>query len=118
MRDLNEDWRLEFLASEQAKFCNLFSNPRRIRILWALADSELSVGAIADKVGSSLQNVSQHLSKMKEYEIVISRRDKQTIYYRIDTVKLEQSCSSLLQPENLGINLTFGHKFGHCQKSK
>jgi DNA-binding transcriptional ArsR family regulator len=57
---------------------------------------EMSVGAIAEQVVSSIQNVSQHLSKMKAHKLVRSRRDGQTIYYRINRELLENHCASLL----------------------
>jgi DNA-binding transcriptional ArsR family regulator len=97
MYELQEITPIEHLAEEQAKFCSVFSNARRIQILWALADRELSVGAIAEAVGSSLQNVSQHLSRMKDYNIVSSRREGQTIYYRIVREALIEQCLGLLQ---------------------
>jgi DNA-binding transcriptional ArsR family regulator len=97
MYELQEITPIEHLAEEQANFCSLFSNARRIQILWALADRELSVGAIAEAVGSSLQNVSQHLSRMKDYNIVSSRREGQTIYYRIVREALIEQCLGLLQ---------------------
>jgi DNA-binding transcriptional ArsR family regulator len=97
MYDLQEITSIERLVEEQAKFCSVFSNARRIQILWALGDRELSVGAIAEAVGSSLQNVSQHLSRMKDYNIVSSRREGQTIYYRIERETLIARCLSLLR---------------------
>jgi DNA-binding transcriptional ArsR family regulator len=97
MYDLQEITSVERLAEDQARFCSVFSNARRIQILWALADRELSVGAIAEEVGSSLQNISQHLSKMKDFNIVLSRREGQTIYYRVDAETLADKCSTLLR---------------------
>lgn len=97
MYDFQEATVIEHLAEEQAKFCGIFSNARRIQILWALADGELSVGAIAEAVGSSLQNVPQHLSRMKDFNIVSCRRECQTIYYRIDPKVLAAHCSGLFR---------------------
>ena len=91
---------LQHQAVEQAKYCSIFSNSRRVQILWTLIEREMSVGEIADAVGTSLQNVSQHLSKMKEYDIVSSRRDGQTIYYRIKEGALILQCSTLLREIN------------------
>ena len=90
---------MEVQAQEQAGFCRVFSNARRILILWALAEKELSVGAIAEEVGSSMQNVSQHLGVMKAHNIVSSRRDGQTIYYRIERETLAEKCTGLIQAE-------------------
>jgi DNA-binding transcriptional ArsR family regulator len=92
--------RIDRAAENQAKYCKVFSNARRIQILWALADGELSVGAIAEAVGSSLQNVSQHLSVMKVYNLVSSRRDGKTIYYRTEKAVLMEHCLGLLQMAN------------------
>jgi len=61
----------------------LFGNASRILILWSLSSRELPVTEIADEVGTTLQNVSQHLALLKEHNIVSARRDGQTIYYRI-----------------------------------
>lgn len=95
MDDIQEETTLERLAEEQAKFCGVFSNTRRIMILWVLADRELSAGAIAEAVCSSPQNVSQHLSKMKDFNIVTSRREGQTIFYRVDERALAGHCLGL-----------------------
>ena len=97
---------LENQADEQAKYCSIFSNSRRVQILWALADREMSVGEIADAVGTSLQNTSQHLSKMRDYDIVSSRREGQTIYYRIREGALENQCSGLLRANVSKLALT------------
>ncbi len=97
MMDIQIVGPVEYLAEQQADFCQIFSNARRVQILWALMDRELSVGAIAELVGSSLQNVSQHLSKMKDYNIVSSRREGQMIYYRIEEQALADNCLGLLR---------------------
>lgn len=71
-------------AKEQSALCRLFSNPRRLLILWSLADGELGVTEIAARVGSSLQNISQHLRMLKGHGVIVSRRNGQHIYYRIN----------------------------------
>lgn len=91
-----------YLAEEQANYCQLFSNARRVQILWALMDRELSVGAIAKAVNSSVQNVSQHLSKMKEYNLVSSRREGRTIYYHVERRAVKKNCLGLHREDNPG----------------
>lgn len=71
------------LAEKQAAQCRILGNPRRLLILWVLSDEELSVNEIAARVGSTLQNISQHLNLLKSTGFVISRREGQTIYYQI-----------------------------------
>lgn len=85
-------------ADQQANYCRIFANARRIMILWALLERELSVGEIAEEVGTTLQNVSQHLRLMKEYQVVSSRRNGQTIYYRLNEDVLAQHCQGLWDP--------------------
>ena len=70
-------------AQEQAQYCQVFSNARRILILWVLGRDEMTVSDIASEVGASLQNTSQHLRLMRDRGILISRRDGQAIFYRV-----------------------------------
>jgi ArsR family transcriptional regulator, virulence genes transcriptional regulator len=74
---------LRVQALRQADFFRVFSNATRLCILCALADRELSVGEIAAAAETSLQNVSQHLHLMQDKGILASRRESQTVYYRI-----------------------------------
>jgi DNA-binding transcriptional ArsR family regulator len=86
---------LQKQAQEQAEFCQIFSNEKRVLILWALQTCpELSVGDLAHSINTSLQNTSQHLRVLKECGIVTSRRDGHTIYYRIKQPP-ESKCSLL-----------------------
>jgi DNA-binding transcriptional ArsR family regulator len=70
-------------AQSQSELCSVFGNPRRVLILWALGERELSVGDIASTIECSLQNTSQHLHLMKDKGILTSRREGNTIYYRV-----------------------------------
>ena len=88
------DLTVKRLAVKQAELCKLFGNASRILILWSLSDRELPVTEIADEVGTSLQNTSQHLALLKEHNIVSARRDGQTIYYRIAENEWLKCCSS------------------------
>jgi DNA-binding transcriptional ArsR family regulator len=85
------------LAESQAEICGVFGNANRVLILWALGEREMSVGEIASAIDCSLQNTSQHLRLMKDKNILASRREGQTIYYRIKQNKLMEGCRLLLQ---------------------
>jgi DNA-binding transcriptional ArsR family regulator len=90
------------LADQQAALCRAFSNARRLLIVWILSKEELSVNEIAARAGSSLQNVSQHLSLLKKTGIVTTRRDGQTIYYQIADHDCFKQCPALLRaPDRL-----------------
>ncbi len=80
------------LAEKQAALCKILGNSRRLFILWQLSNEELSVNEIAIRVGSTLQNVSQHLNLLKKTGIVVSRRDAQTIYYQLADHEFVRDC--------------------------
>ncbi len=86
------------LAENHAEICKLFGNASRILILWSLSERELPVTEIADEIGTSLQNTSQHLALLKEHNIVSARRDGQTIYYRIVENEWLRDCPVLAKP--------------------
>jgi tRNA 2-thiouridine synthesizing protein A len=85
------------LAESRAALCRVLGNPRRLHILLLLANVELSVHEIAAEAGSSLQNVSQHLRLLRKSGYVTSRREGQTIYYRIADPELVRHCPALLR---------------------
>ena len=84
-------------VKEQAQIHQIFSSHWRILILWVLENQENSVGEIADAIGTTMQNTSQHLRLMKDKGILESRREGQTIYYRIADSDLGLNCKVLLQ---------------------
>ena len=46
-------------------------------------EQELAVQDIVEHVGTTQSNVSQHLAKLREKNILASRRDANRIYYRV-----------------------------------
>lgn len=68
-------------AEEIAEILALLGNGKRLAILCHIADTELSVGAIADRVKLSQSALSQHLAKLRNSGLVRTRRHKQMIYY-------------------------------------
>ena len=55
--------------------------------MWLLADGEKSVTQLAQALGFSIHNVSQHLRIMRDRGAVVARRDGQNVYYRISNPK-------------------------------
>ena len=70
-------------AGRAARLLRLLGNERRLMILCQLADAELSVGQLQPRVGLSQSALSQHLALLRDEGIVATRRDGQTIHYRI-----------------------------------
>lgn len=72
-------------TEEASQLLKLLANEKRLLILCKLAENEeTSVSELSDFVKLSQSALSQHLAKMREQKIIATRRDKQTIYYRID----------------------------------
>ena len=76
--------RFEASASRAAKLLRALGNERRLMILCQLVDGELSVGDLLPRVGLSQSALSQHLAVLREEGIVSTRRDGQSIRYRIE----------------------------------
>lgn len=87
---------LEQKAGEVSKVLKLLASESRLLILCQLAKhGELSVGAIEDKVGLSQSALSQHLARLREDKLVATRRESQTIHYRIADGRIDDLMVSL-----------------------
>ena len=75
--------RFEASAGEAAKLLRALGNERRLMILCQLTDGERSVGELLPLVGLSQSALSQHLAVLREEAVVATRREGQTIWYRI-----------------------------------
>lgn len=79
---------LEAKAEEVARVLTAMANPKRLLVLCNLLEGEQSVGALAETVGLAQAALSQHLSKMRALGLVETRRDGQTIYYRLASTEV------------------------------
>lgn len=59
------------------------ADPKRLCVLESLAAGELSVSDLSSRVGCQVPNMSQHLSVLRGAGLVATRRDGNTIYYRL-----------------------------------
>lgn len=75
--------RFEASAAEAARLLRALANERRLMILCQLADGERSVGELLPLVGLSQSALSQHLAVLRDEGIVATRRESQTVRYRI-----------------------------------
>ena len=66
------------------KVLELAANEARLKILYLLEEeNELCPCDLSDILGISIPAVSQHLRKLKDRNIIESRREGQTIYYSL-----------------------------------
>lgn len=75
--------RLEASAAAAARLMKLLASEQRLVLLCQLAEGERSVGDLATYVGLAQSAASQHLAKLRVDGLVATRRDGQTIYYRL-----------------------------------
>ncbi len=59
------------------------SNESRLIICCCLGDNEMSVGELNREVPLSQSALSQHLARLREAGIVSTRKQSQTVYYRL-----------------------------------
>ena len=71
------------------------ANPKRLAILCRLGEGEVSVNELATEVELSQSALSQHLAKLRELSLVSTRREQQTIYYRLDSPEIVTLISTL-----------------------
>ena len=74
---------LEARAGHVAGRLTAMANPKRLLILCRLAEGEASVGELQAVVGLSQSALSQHLARLREAGMVATRREAQTIHYRL-----------------------------------
>ena len=75
---------LEERVTAAARLLQLLSNERRLLLLCHLMErGETSVGALAGLVGLSQPALSQHLAMLRMSGVLATRREAQTIFYRI-----------------------------------
>ncbi|HHX45571.1 MAG TPA: winged helix-turn-helix transcriptional regulator [Chloroflexi bacterium] len=72
------------VAEELAGVFRALADPTRVRIVSALAETELSVSALAEALGMTLSAVSHQLSLLRELCVVQARREGRQVYYCLD----------------------------------
>jgi len=80
--------KLDFSEMQEnaGKACGLLkamANEARLMVLCQLIEGEKTVSDLQEAVGLSQSAMSQHLAVLREQDIVATRRDGQSVYYRI-----------------------------------
>jgi rhodanese-related sulfurtransferase/DNA-binding MarR family transcriptional regulator len=71
------------LFTEFASIARALGHPHRLEMLEHLGQGERGVEALAERVGLSIANASQHLQQLKRAGLAVSRRDGKFIFYRL-----------------------------------
>jgi DNA-binding transcriptional ArsR family regulator len=77
-------------ASDAVSLLKGLANESRLMIVCVLSEGELSVGQLNERIKLSQSALSQHLAVLREQGMVQTRRESQTIYYRLsDTTAID-----------------------------
>lgn len=70
-------------ADSAAALLKALANSQRLHILCILVGGEHSVGELNAELGLSQSALSQHLARLREENLVTTRREAQTIHYAL-----------------------------------
>ena len=70
-------------ATDAVNLLKGLANESRLMIMCVLSEGELSVGQLNQRINLSQSALSQHLAVLREQGLVMTRRESQTIYYRL-----------------------------------
>ena len=82
---------MESLGLVAGRF-KVLSEPIRLRLLQALEQGEMSVGALAERLSTTQPNVSKHLKMLQEAGFVARRQDGNTVWYAISDPSVFELC--------------------------
>ena len=71
------------MSEIHARFCRGLGDPKRLLIIDALQHGETSVGQLAQYLGASHSNVSQHLALLRDLGLAQARRVDNNVFYRL-----------------------------------
>ena len=74
----------EVQAYDLADLFSAFSDPSRVRIISALVECEMNVGAIAEAVGLSESATSHQLRILRQMRLVRTRKEGRQVFYCLD----------------------------------
>ena len=84
---------MDELTTLQAEVLKVLCSPKRLDILHSLAVEPMEVGRLADELGLSQPNVSQHLAVMRAAGLVESERVGREIRYRLADPDVIVACN-------------------------
>jgi len=105
------DSKTVLLFKLQANICKTLADPNRLMIVHELRSGEKSVGQMVSQLGLHQSNVSRHLAVLRERDIVATRREGTTIYYRLANPTIAEACDLVRKvlAESLAHNQTLAN---------
>lgn len=66
-----------------SQFFGVLSNPRRVRIIEELKESEKDVSTLAASLDLHQSSISKHLAILRAHRIVVERKEGRNSFYRL-----------------------------------
>lgn len=82
MLNIDNDFRSQ-VFEQFSRVCKALGHAHRFEILFLLVNGEHTVEQLSNESGMSFANTSQHLQNLKRSGLVLSRRQGNTIFYRL-----------------------------------
>lgn len=83
-------------AGRAAAMMRSLSNEARLLVLCHLSEaSELPAGELTRRIGLSQSALSQHLARLREEGLVTTRKEAQTVFYRVADENVQRVLSLL-----------------------
>lgn len=80
------------IYSMHANICKVFASPTRIMIIDLLRHGEQTVSGLEGALGIRQATLSQHLAVLRGKGVVVTKREGQSVYYRISNPKIIEAC--------------------------
>lgn len=78
-----------------SRLCGGLADPKRILILYSLADRSLNVTDLSEALNLPQPTISRHLRNLRERGIVTSKRKSQSVYYTVSDPRVIQALDLL-----------------------
>ena len=75
---------MQIHAQAAASLLKALANENRLMILCTLMGGEMSVGELNEQVPLSQSALSQHLASLRDAGLVNTRKEAQTVFYRLE----------------------------------
>jgi ArsR family transcriptional regulator len=84
---------MDEITALQAEVLKTLASPRRLEIIHRLAEGPCEVRRLAEELGASQPNVSQHLAVLRAAGIVETERIGREVHYRLADPDVVVACS-------------------------
>ena len=78
-----------------AELCKVMSSGKRLMIIDMLSKRSMSVGEIAESLEVPPATVSQNLRLLRDRDLVVTRKEGQTVYYELAAPRMMEACHIL-----------------------